>query len=189
MLEILTNLEAFFSRIPQQAPDTLPMKKSILPLFLLSLVLGCGNPTSSTQTAPESQSTPETLHTSGYDEAEMDGAIARARNEVDAFIAELSMPTGTDHAVKAPIHDSGETEHFWLSDITFKNGEFSGTINNDPGLVSNVKLGQKWTLKKTEISDWLYMKDGKMHGNYTLRPLLKTMPAEQAEALQAILAN
>jgi uncharacterized protein YegJ (DUF2314 family) len=39
------------------------------------------------------------------------------------------------------------------------------------------------------ISDWLYMRDGKMVGNETLRPLLKTMPADEAEKLRSMMAS
>lgn len=124
-----------------------------------------------------------------YDEQEMDAAIARARNEVDGFIAELASRTGSDHAVKARIEDGGEIEHFWLIDISFQNGEFTGTINNIPELVHNVRIGQKWTVKKAEISDWMFFRDGKMYGNYTLRPLLQAMPSSQAAKLRSILAE
>jgi len=132
---------------------------------------------------------PDTLVTEGYDQKEMDAAIARARSEVDSFIKEMSDRNGTAFAVKAPIQDKGETEHFWLTDIVYRNGEFEGLIGNDPGIVTNVKLGQKWTIKKADISDWMFMRDGKMHGNYTLRPLLKTMSEEEATKFRSILAN
>jgi uncharacterized protein YegJ (DUF2314 family) len=148
---------------------------STLAIFLVALC-GCG------------KSPPDTLVQSGYDEQEMESAIARARSEVDSFITELTKPTGSDHAVKAPIEDDGETEHFWLTDVTFKDGTFEGTINNDPGIVDNVKIGQKWTIKKGDISDWLFMRDGKMYGNYTMRPLLKTMPEDEAARFRSILA-
>jgi uncharacterized protein YegJ (DUF2314 family) len=145
-------------------------------LFTLASVSGC-------------DSTPETLVEGGYDQQEMDAAIARARGEVDKFIAELANPTGKDHAVKAPISEGETTEHFWLSDVTYADGHFEGTIGNDPGMVKNVKIGQKWRLKKDEISDWMFMRDGKMHGNYTMRPLLKTLPADEAAELRSILAE
>lgn len=119
----------------------------------------------------------------------MDAAIARAKSEVDTFITELATPTGTDHAVKVPIVDGEDTEHFWLIGVAFKDGEFTGTINNDPGLVNNVKLGQSWTVKKADISDWMFMRDGKMHGNYTMRPLLKTLPKEEADQYRAMFAK
>jgi uncharacterized protein YegJ (DUF2314 family) len=148
----------------------------VLLLFLLG-ASGCG------------KSAPDTLVESGYDEQEMNTAIARARSEVESFIKELSNPTGDGHAVKAPIEDAGKTEHFWLTDVSFQDGEFKGTINNDPGIVGNVKFGQTWTIKKTEISDWMYMRDGKMYGNYTMRPLLKTMPEDEAVKYRSILAD
>src|ERR1051325_3152585 len=85
-------------------------------------------------------SKPETLGEGGYDEKEMDAAIARARSEVDSFIAQMNGKQGADFSVKTPIEDNGKTEHFWLTDITFKDGEFSGQIGNDPGIVGNVKL-------------------------------------------------
>ena len=132
---------------------------------------------------------PETLVRDGYDDAEMTAATERAISEVDAFIADLNSGRSENYAVKAPIEDAGETEHFWLIDVKFAGGKFTGTINNEPGMVSNVKLGQQWTLGKTEISDWMYMRDGKMYGNYTLRPLLATMPEDQAEEFRAMFAT
>jgi uncharacterized protein YegJ (DUF2314 family) len=153
------------------------MRSSLRLALVVVAVGGCG------------ESAPDTLITSGYDEKEMEAAIARARSEVDSFIAELSAPAGSTHAVKVPIKDGEQTEHFWLSDVTFQNGEFTGTIDNDPGTVGNVKIGQKWTVKKDEISDWMFMRDGKMHGNYTMRPLLKAMPEEEAAKLRSLLAS
>ena len=153
------------------------MRHCITFALLFFAVCGCG------------ETTPDTLVTSGYDEQEMEAAISRARGEIDAFISELSNPTGTDHAVKAPIEDGGETEHFWLTDVSYKNGRFEGTISNDPGVVGNVKIGQKWTISKMEVSDWMFMRDEKMHGNYTMRPLLKTLPEDEAAMYRSLFAD
>ena len=124
---------------------------------------------------------PETLVSGGYDEQEMDAAIARARAEVDVFVTALEGVDGSDFAVKAPIQDRGETEHFWLTDVVYRDGSFEGLIGNDPGIVTNVKFGQKWTVKKNEISDWMFLRNERLHGNYTMRPLLKTMSKEEAD--------
>jgi uncharacterized protein YegJ (DUF2314 family) len=134
-------------------------------------------------------SKPETLVKGGYDETEMSAATERAISEVDTFIAELKSGQSESYAVKAPIEDAGEVEHFWLIGVTYADGRFSGTINNEPGMVSNVKMGQQYSLSKTEISDWMFMRDGKMHGNYTLRPLLVTMPESQAEMYRQMFAD
>ena len=151
-------------------------KTALVVVFLTLLCCACSK-------------TPETLVKGGYDEQEMEAAIARARSEVDSFIAEMSKGNGTDFAVKVPIEDKEEIEHFWLTDIVYRNGKFEGIIGNEPGIVTNVKEGQKWSVKKSEISDWLFMRDGKMHGNYTMRPLLKTMPEEEAAKFRSLLAN
>lgn len=132
---------------------------------------------------------PSTIVTSGYDEQEMDAAIVRAQSEVDSFIAELGSPTGSDHAVKVPIENNGQVEHFWLVNVEYENGTFNGKIGNDPGIVKNVQIDQSWSVEKDQISDWMYMRAGKMHGNYTMRPLLKTMPEEEAEEIRAILSE
>lgn len=153
------------------------MRTLVATSFLLLCLFGCG------------KSTPETLVKSGYDEREMDAAIARARLEVDRFTTELAQPTGENHAVKVAIKDGENTEHFWLIDVAFRNGQFEGTINNDPGVVSNIKIGQKWSAKQEEISDWMFMRDGKMFGNYTMRPLLKTLPAAEAAEFRAMFAE
>ena len=162
------------------------MKNRISLLLVLSALLCC-----SCGESPDDSSggLPETLARGGYDQQEMDAAIARARSEVDTFITELSKGNGTDFSVKAPIKDGDNTEHFWLTDIVFRDGEFKGMIGNDPGMVGNVEIGQKWTIKKSEISDWMFMRDGKMHGNYTMRPLLDSMPAEAAAWFRSIFAN
>ena len=131
----------------------------------------------------------ETLIAGGYDKAEMAAAIQRAQAEVDDFIADLHARRSQNYAVKAPIEHNGNVEHFWLVDVSYANGRFTGRINNDPGIVSNVKLGQRYSLGKDEISDWMFIRDRKLHGNYTMRPLLVTMPKHQADQFRAMFAK
>lgn len=155
---------------------------------ILSLpALGCGN-FGQPDTLVEGDQ-PDTLVEGGYSEEEMAAATGRAQAEVDEFIVELQSGNGENFAVKAPIEDDGAVEHFWLTDVVYADGKFTGQIGNDPGMVDNVTFGQDWTIEKGDISDWMFMRDGKMHGNYTLRPLLVTLPAEQAEELRATFAK
>lgn len=153
------------------------MKQCLLLVLLLATCSACGG------------SKPETLIEGGYDEAQMANAIARAKSEVDAFIATFESGDGSDFSVKVPIRDGADTEHFWLTDISYRDGEFEGKIGNDPGIVSNVTFGQTIKVRKEEITDWLFMRSGKMHGNYTMRPLLATMPEEDAAYYRSLLAE
>lgn len=126
-----------------------------------------------------------------FDEAEMDAAIKKAQGSLSSFIEEFQNPTGEDHAVKVGISDDSDehVEYFWLSDLKFDGTTFTGTINNEPQIVTKVSEGQRWSVRKDEVIDWLFMKDGRMHGNHTVWPLIDSLPPDEAAALKALMAK
>lgn len=118
------------------------------------------------------------------DDPRMTAAVAKARASTDKFVAALRSPKPgqTAFSVKAPFTDGGETEHMWLTPVTFDGKAFQGTVNNEPAKVHTVKLGQRVTVEAGKISDWMYLEKGKLVGGHTLRVLRDTMPAaERAE--------
>ena len=123
------------------------------------------------------------------DDPEMNAAKARARAETDAFLDKVHTGEAQDFSVKVPVEDGTTVEYFWLKEVAYKDGVFTGKIDNDPEEVHTVKLGDAVTVKKDEIADWLYMQDGKMHGNYTMRVLLKKMSPEEADHWKTILTD
>ena len=156
------------------------MIRRLFLLLLCGLIVGCSG---------NAEKKPSTLAPADFDEAAMDAAIERARSEVDQFIAKFERGEGSQFAVKVPIEDGDHTEHFWLTNIRYEDGVFHGEIGNEPGVVKTVKLGQEWSIPKQEITDWIYMDDGRMYGNYTIRPLLDSMPPAQAKHIRRILAE
>ncbi len=64
----------------------------------------------------------------------------------------------------------------------------SGVVNNDPNDVTTVKLGQRIDFPIEQITDWMFLREGKIVGNATLRVLLKYMAKEQADQYRAMLA-
>lgn len=124
-----------------------------------------------------------------YDENKFKAAVAAAQSSMDRFIEEMKNQRGEDFSVKVRIADGEKGEYFWVSDVVLRDGVFEGVISNRPGIVSNVKEGQKWSVKKEEAADWMFRRDGKIHGNYTIRPLLERMPAEEAARYRALLAE
>ena len=128
---------------------------------------------------------PETL-TGEYDEAEMEQAIKKAQAMFDEFLERLEQPQPGDEmfAVKVKIEDDNGIEHFWLIKPKLDSEPYSGTIGNDPGIVRSVKSGQKYRFSRNDVSDWMYMSNGKMRGNHTLRVIIKSMPKDEAEALK-----
>lgn len=125
------------------------------------------------------------------DDPEMVAAIAKARDTLPQFWQVFDNRAGgeSDFCLKVKITDTRGTEHFWATDVERRDGRILGTINNDPNIVATVKLGDRIEIPEADISDWLYMRDGKMVGNETLRPLLKAMPAAEAEKLRQTMAN
>lgn len=125
------------------------------------------------------------------DDPEMVAAIAEARDTLPQFwqVFDKRERGESDFSLKVKISDKRGTEHFWATELERRDGKTRGTINNDPNIVASVKLGDRIEIPEADISDWLYMRDGKMVGNETLRPLLKKMPEAEAEKLRKMMAN
>jgi uncharacterized protein YegJ (DUF2314 family) len=125
------------------------------------------------------------------DNPDMVAAITKARDTLPHFWKVFDKPERGESgfSLKVKITDKGGTEHFWATDIERRDGKIMGTINNDPNVVATVKLGNRIPIPEADISDWLYMRDKKMVGNETLKPLLKKMPAGEAEQLKSIMAD
>jgi uncharacterized protein YegJ (DUF2314 family) len=162
-----------------------PIMRLLKLLAVLALTLSITAPTTS------AAKDPDTLVRGGYSQAQMDAGIARARKEVGAFLDVLAKDDADSFAVKVPITDKNGTEHFWLVDIEYDKAKasFTGKIGNRPGIVRNVKSGQEWTVKRDEITDWNYTRGEKIHGGYTIDPLLASMPKDQAAAMKARLVR
>ncbi len=122
---------------------------------------------------------------------EMTAAIAKARETLPQFWQVFEKPEHGESgfALKVKITDPRGTEHFWATDIERRDGKVLGTINNDPNIVKSVKLGQRIEIPEADISDWLYLRDGKMVGNRTVRPLFKRMPPAEVEEVKRMMAE
>jgi uncharacterized protein YegJ (DUF2314 family) len=120
---------------------------------------------------------------------EMGAAIAKARATLPEFWRkwERHRRDETDFSLKVRITDKNGTEHFWLSQLEQHDGKTFGVLNNDAQIVKCVKLGDLIEIPENEISDWLYLRRGKMVGNYTIRALFKKMSPEEVESCKKML--
>ena len=120
------------------------------------------------------------------DDPEMNAAFTRAQSTVAEFITRFtnSLPTDTRFSVKVLAQDGTEVEHFWLSDLSYTNGTFTGKIANEPESVRTVTFGQQVALPEKEILDWMYLANGKLIGNETLRVLMTRMPKAKADRIR-----
>jgi len=128
--------------------------------------------------------------TMDYDEQEMETAIQEARRTFGQLKSRLNdpKPGDSDFFIKVKITDENGTEHFWLQDVKIAGDRFEGIINNEPGIVKNVKIGERYRFGFKDVSDWMYRaRDGAVRGNYTLRVILKTMPKQETEQLNKMM--
>ena len=61
---------------------------------------------------------------------------------------------------------------------------YSGRFANAPRDLPGKKAGEVALFKDTDISDWMFMRNGKIVGGETIKPLLKAMPKADADALR-----
>ncbi|MBV8481709.1 MAG: DUF2314 domain-containing protein [Verrucomicrobia bacterium] len=113
--------------------------------------------------------------------AGMREGVAQARKTVRKFIDALQHPAPgeTDFEVKKPLVQNGEVEHIWLSDVKFIGGRFQGKIDNIPVKVKGLKLGEMVSVNPDEISDWVFVDNGKLVGGYTIRAHYNELGPEQ----------
>lgn len=163
--------------------------KSFSRIFLLALLLGTAGVVGCSKTTHANSDDPVT--SIPHDDAEMNAAIAKARETLPKFWAAFDHPEpGQDmFSLKVKITDGKEVEHFWTEKVEKKDGKIFATIGNDAELVHNVKMGDRIEVPESDISDWFYLQNRKMVGNYTIRVLFKHMPPEEVAKYKAILAD
>jgi uncharacterized protein YegJ (DUF2314 family) len=119
----------------------------------------------------------------------MNAAIAKARASIGEFWRQYENPDPgvTGLALKVRISDGKQVEHFWLIEVNRSGATLSGIINNEAMAVTAVREGERYTFKDADISDWMFVRNGKIVGNETVRVLLKHMSPEEAAATRAML--
>jgi uncharacterized protein YegJ (DUF2314 family) len=126
------------------------------------------------------------------EDQEMNEAKDKARASLAHFWEKFANPGPDDSGFSIKValpYGRNNTEHIWTRDIERKDGKISAVINNTPRDVKTVRLGQRIDVADAQISDWMYMRAGKIVGNYTMRPLLKRMPPQDAARYRAMLAD
>jgi uncharacterized protein YegJ (DUF2314 family) len=118
---------------------------------------------------------------------EMNKVIEKARNGLSTFWVHYTNPGPGENgfALKVRLSEGSKHEHFWLIALEHRDELIFGKIANDPNVIHNVKNGQVIQVEPDRITDWMYLRDGKIVGNETLRPLLKRMPKAQADHFRA----
>jgi uncharacterized protein YegJ (DUF2314 family) len=115
------------------------------------------------------------------DDPEMNEAIAQAQGTLTNFLAALAAPkTNQDYfLIKGRFTAGDRVEHIWVADIEFTNKVFRGVLANEPNRIPGLSFKQAVEVESAQVSDWMYVEDGKLVGGYTSRVVRKRMTPEQ----------
>jgi uncharacterized protein YegJ (DUF2314 family) len=111
-----------------------------------------------------------------------------ARNTLPVFFRYLTRTgagasAGKDCYVKYPFladENSGvDKEQIWLTGIQFSNGQYFGVLANAPRYLSGMKRGDRVIFDMDTITDWMYVRDGKITGGESIKYLLEKTPENQ----------
>lgn len=120
---------------------------------------------------------------------EMAAAIAKARKSLPAFWASYETPKAQEagHSLKVRFPTGGSNgEHIWMAEVKkLADGRYSGRFANQPRDLPGKRMGDRVEFAEADISDWMFMRNGKIVGGETIRPTLKRMPKADADALRA----
>jgi uncharacterized protein YegJ (DUF2314 family) len=157
----------------------------------ISAVLGCG-PALLAATAPVLAQQGGIVNVPTQDKA-MAAAIETAKTTLPKFFERLAKPEPGDERFAIKIRydtnrKGADGEHIWANDVKREGDKISATISNQPRDIVALKMGQRVTVPVSQLTDWMFVRDGKYHGAYTLRAMLPFMPAAQATDFKARLA-
>jgi uncharacterized protein YegJ (DUF2314 family) len=115
----------------------------------------------------------------------VNAAIEKAQSTLPVFFKRLEKPERGDSGFLVKIKfakakGDGGNEYIWAKDIVRAGDTVSATIDNDPRDIPNLVTGQRVTVSISDVSDWLYSRDGKYRGAYTVRALVPFMTPDQA---------
>ncbi|HEX8377380.1 MAG TPA: DUF2314 domain-containing protein [Pedobacter sp.] len=116
---------------------------------------------------------------------EMNDAIKKANDTLDEFKNALNGKKAhlQYFALKTRFNTPIGGEHIWVSNIQLKNDKYWGVVDNLPESTSDVKLGDTIQINNNNnISDWMYVDNGKLKGGFTIRVLRNKMtPADRKQ--------
>ncbi|NIR31027.1 MAG: DUF2314 domain-containing protein [Gammaproteobacteria bacterium] len=117
---------------------------------------------------------------------EMFQAATRARQTARDFIDASSNPAAGMEmfSVRVPVRYRDVVEHLWIDNPVYDGQSFVGTLSVDAIEVPGYCKGRKVKIDREHISDWMYVKDGRLVGGYTIRLHYSRQPNRVRKSLR-----
>ncbi len=121
------------------------------------------------------------------EDSEMNAAISTAQASITNFMSAFRNPQTNQQyfLIKGKFTAGDVVDHVWVADLRYEGGAFHGVIANEPESIPGLKLKQTVEVQLGQISDWMFVQDGKLVGGYTSRVLRRRMTAQQRQEQDA----
>jgi uncharacterized protein YegJ (DUF2314 family) len=124
----------------------------------------------------------ETVHADTEDDG-MQAAVDEAKRTIQQFLDAFADPQPGQESflVKVVFVESGQFEHVWVVDLDFSAQPLRGRVATEPAL-PGLELGQLVEFAAPQISDWMYIENGRLVGGFTTRVFRDRLNPEQRAA-------
>jgi uncharacterized protein YegJ (DUF2314 family) len=113
-----------------------------------------------------------------------------ARNTLPVFFRRLQSPLRGDgnfrikYALKTGSGSAFGREQVWLSDIRYRDGNYSGVLVNAPYYIPGLARGDRIDFNIEEVTDWMFTREGKITGGLSIKYLLEQIPEHERDEEQ-----
>jgi uncharacterized protein YegJ (DUF2314 family) len=124
------------------------------------------------------------------DDPELARIAQSARETLPVFFRRLQSPLPGDgnFRIKYPLRADSRSgfsrEQVWLSEIRFRDGVYSGVLDHSPYYVSGPAGGERIAFNVEEITDWMFTREGKITGGFSIKYLLEQIPEHERDEEQ-----
>ncbi|WP_025126085.1 DUF2314 domain-containing protein [Myroides odoratimimus] len=70
-------------------------------------------------------------------------------------------------------------EHMWIGDVDFDGDIIYGELLNQPNILTNIEEGEQIGVTLDQISDWMFISQGKSFGGFTVQAMRSVMTEEE----------
>jgi uncharacterized protein YegJ (DUF2314 family) len=134
---------------------------------------------------------PEGVYTASSADPIVNGAMEQARSTLPAFWKAYDSTDGTRDQFMLKVRletPSGMAEHIWMGVTSREGNVIHGLLANEPAEIPELRLNSPITVTTDKVSDWGYVREGKLYGNFTSRVLLRQMSADDRTTLERTLS-
>lgn len=117
------------------------------------------------------------------DDHEMAAAVDAAKASLRQFLETFLEPERGQESflLKVAFIEGEQVEHIWVADLELDGMNFRGVIANEPSLPC-FRFKQPVEFEPRQITDWMFIQDGRLMGGYTTRLIRQRMTPEERES-------